>query len=194
MKFPVGRVGMSHRGLERRGRIFPSLQQVLTSRCALRAAGWGDCHPCPCYWEKEVMFSRCNAPDGSHGQLELMVKVLPSLSQSTQLLTPASFYRTMCFFSYQCWLSLAWAVFSLCSLHVASSSASHQVSPGGQEDSGCYQLRSCQEVWDLPSHFMKVFWFLSQVRCQSTLENCVYVKALKFPMQFLLKSKKNVYI
>lgn len=46
----------------------------------------------------------------------------------------------------------------------------------------------------MPSYFMKVFCFFSQVRCQSTLENCVYVKALKFPVQFLLKSKKNVYI
>ena len=35
MKFPVGRVGMSHCGFESRGRIFPSLQQVFTSRYAL---------------------------------------------------------------------------------------------------------------------------------------------------------------
>lgn len=35
MKFPVGRVGMSHCGFESRGRILPSLRQVFASRYAL---------------------------------------------------------------------------------------------------------------------------------------------------------------
>lgn len=34
-------------------------------------------------------------------------------------------------------------------------------------------------------------FFLLEVRCQSRLEDCVYVKAFNFPVQFLLKSKKK---
>lgn len=131
MKFPVGRVGMSHCGSESRGGIFPPLQHGFTSSSALGSGVW---HSCPCYWENKGIFRRCSTLDESPPWSEDLAMALP-----IHPVTPSTLLQGYVLYLYQCPLALA--VFFLCLPYTASFCLHPARSPlGGEEDSGSYQL------------------------------------------------------
>lgn len=186
MKFPVGRVGMSHCGSESRGGIFPSLQQGFTSRSAL---GSGVCHSCPCYWENKGLFRRCNTLDESppwsqewganHG------------SPDPSCYSPQHPFTELCGFFVPVPTGIS-CVFPLLAIHGVFLSPSSQVSPG--RGGRLWMLVTALEPGGLQSPPPLMKRFLLHFRCQIRLENHVYVKVLNVPVPFLLKSSKPVII